>query len=189
MTEEQALRLMQQAGAYEEGHFAMKSGRHTNIFLQCAHLIEHADITGELCAALAEQCRDCQADLVIAPALGGMIFGYETARLLGKRFMYCERKDGVMTLRRGFQIPENAKVLIVEDVVTTGGSVREVMEIIRAFGAVPVKVAALVDRTRGKVDFGVPFAALAKADIRFYYSDECPMCQQGMAVSPARNSK
>ncbi len=189
MTGEEALRLMQQAGAYEEGHFAMKSGRHTNVFLQCAHLIEHADITGQLCEALAEKCKNCDADLVIAPALGGIIFGYETSRILGKHFMYCERKDGVMTLRRGFQVPEGAKVLIVEDTVTTGGSVREVMEIIRAFGATPVMIASLVDRTRGKVSFGVPFVSLAQVDMQFYHEDECPLCQKGVALSAPRNSK
>ena len=142
MTREEALALMRQAGALEEGHFLMKSGRHADLFLQCAHLIEHADITGQLCQELAERCRDCGCDLVIAPALGGIIFGYEVSRALGKHFIYCERKDAVMTLRRGFRIPEKSRVLIVEDTVTTGGSVREVMEIIRASGAETVQVAA-----------------------------------------------
>lgn len=92
MTQEQAWELMRRAGALEKGHFLMKSGRHADLFLQCAHLAEHADITGELCRALAERCRDCGCDLVMAPALGGLIFGYEVSRALGKRFIYCERK-------------------------------------------------------------------------------------------------
>ena len=186
MTNEEALQLMTQAGAYEKGHFLMKSGRHADTFLQCAHLIEHADITGQLCTALADRCRDCRADLVIGPALGGMIFGYETARLLGKRFIYCERHDGVMTLRRGFRIAPGAKVLVVEDNVTTGESVREVLEIIRAFHAEAVQIACLADRSNGRVDFGVPFTALAQVDMHFYPADECPLCQNGVPMSPAR---
>lgn len=187
MTGEEALRLMEAAGAYEAGHFLMKSGRHASAFVQCAHLIEHADVTEQLCAALADKCRAVGAELVIAPALGGLIFGYEVARKLGLRFIYCERRDGVMTLRRGFRIPQGAKVLVVEDTVTTGGSVREVLEILRAFGAEAAAVACLVDRTRGKVDFGVPFMSLAQVDVRFYPADACPLCAQGVPMSPARN--
>ena len=188
MTQEEALALMRQAGALEEGHFLMKSGRHADLFLQCAHLIEHADITERLCRELAERGRDCGCDLVIAPALGGIIFGYEVSRALGKHFIYCERKDAVMTLRRGFRIPEKSRVLIVEDTVTTGGSVREVMEIIRASGAETVQVAALVDRTRGRVDFGVPFTALVQAEVNLYPAEHCPLCAKGVPMSPPRNS-
>lgn len=191
MTQEEALKYMAQAGALEKGHFLMKSGRHADLFLQCAHLIEHADITGVLCQALAERCQDCGCDLVIAPALGGIIFGYEVSRALGKRFIYCERKDKVMTLRRGFRIPEGSRVLIVEDTVTTGGSVREVMEIVRAAGAETVQVAALVDRTQGKVELGVPFTALVQAQVHFYAPGEgtCPLCKAGVPMSPPRNPK
>ena len=144
MTQEQAWELMRRAGELEKGHFLMKSGRHADLFLQCAHLAEHADITGELCRALAERCRDCGCDLVMAPALGGLIFGYEVSRALGKRFIYCERKEGVMTLRRGFRVGEGSRVLVVEDTVSTGGSVREVMEIVRAGGGSVVQVLSLI---------------------------------------------
>lgn len=187
MTQEQAWELMRRAGALEKGHFLMKSGRHADLFLQCAHLAEHADITGELCRALAERCRDCGCDLVMAPALGGLIFGYEVSRALGKRFIYCERKEGVMTLRRGFRVGEGSRVLVVEDTVSTGGSVREVMEIVRAGGGSVVQVAALVDRTRGRVDFGVPFTALCQADVNLYLAGECPLCQAGVPLNPPRN--
>lgn len=187
MKEQKALDLMREAGAYEDGHFLMKSGRHADTFLQCAHLIEHADISDKLCMALAKQCKDCGADLVIGPALGGMIFGYTVSRILEKRFIYCERRDGAMALRRGFRIPKGAKVLVVEDMVTTGGSVREVMEIVRAFGAETVMVASITDRTRGKVDFGVPFVSLVKLDMHFYQPDNCPLCRQGVPMSPPRN--
>lgn len=187
MTEADILDLMHQAGAYEKGHFLMRSGRHANVFLQCAHLIEHADIADQLCQELADRCRDCGADLVIGPALGGMIFGYTVSRMLGKRFIYCERRDGVMTLRRGFRIAEGAKVLVVEDTVTTGGSVREVMEIIRAFGAETVAVASIVDRSCGRVDFGVPFTALAQIDLQFHPAGDCPLCREGVPMNPVRN--
>lgn len=187
MTGSEALRLMEAAGAYEEGHFLMKSGRHASAFLQCAHLTENAAITERLCAALADKCRSCGAEVVIGPALGGMIFAYEVARRLGARFIYCERRDGVMTLRRGFRIPQGAKVMVVEDVVTTGGSVREVLEIIRAFGGQAAAVAALVDRTGGQADFGVPFISLTEAALAFYPADACPLCRQGVPMSAARN--
>ena len=187
MTQEQAWELMRRARALEKGHFLMKSGRHADLFLQCVHLAEHADITGELCRALAERCRDCGCDLVMAPALGGLIFGYEVSRALGKRFIYCERKEGVMTLRRGFRVGEGSRVLVVEDTVSTGGSVREVMEIVRAGGGSVVQVAALVDRTRGRVDFGVPFTALCQADVNLYPAGECPLCRSGVPLDPPRN--
>ncbi len=187
MTQEEVRALMQQGGAMEQGHFLMKSGRHANLFLQCAHLIEHADITETLCRALAECCRDCECDLVLAPALGGLIFGYEVSRALGKRFIYCERKDGVMTLRRGFRVGEGSRVLVVEDTVATGASVHEVMEIVRAGGGTVVQVAALVDRTRGLVNLGVPFTALCTAEVELYPADSCPLCEQGVPMSPPRN--
>ena len=188
MTQEQAWELMRRAGALEKGHFLMKSGRHADLFLQCAHLIEHGNVTGELCGALAERCRDCGCDLVMAPALGGLIFGYEVSRALGKRFIYCERKEGVMTLRRGFRVGEGSRVLVVEDTVRTGGSVREVMEIVRAGGGSVVQVAALVDGTGGRVDLGVPFTALCQAQVRLYAPAECPMCRAGEPMSPPRNA-
>ena len=186
MTDKEILGLLGQAGAYEEGHFLMKSGRHASAFLQCAHLIEHADIAEKLCGELAERCRECGANLVIGPALGGMIFGYTVARMLGLRFIYCERRDGVMTLRRGFRIPAGAKVLVVEDLVATGGSVREVMEIVRAFGAEVVMVGAMVDRSRGKADFGVPFTSLAQVEVSFYPAEQCPLCREGVPMNPPR---
>lgn len=123
----------------------------------------------------------------MAPALGGLIFGYEVSRALGKRFIYCERKEGVMTLRRGFRVGEGSRVLVVEDTVSTGGSVREVMEIVRAGGGSVMQVAALVDRTRGRVDFGVPFTALCQADVNLYPAGECPLCQAGVPWTPPRN--
>lgn len=183
MTEQQVIDFMKDAGAYQEGHFQMKSGKHANAYLQCAHLIEHADITDKICQALSEKCRECDCDLIISPAIGGMIFGCSVARILEKRFIFCERKDGVMTLRRNFSIAPGAKVLIVEDMVTTGGSVREVMEIVRAFGAETVMIAAIVDRTRGKVNFGVPYSALAKVNLVKYSQDECPMCRASVPFS------
>ena len=186
MTEQEALAMMRGAGAYEEGHFLMRSGRHADAYLSCGRLIERSDAAEALCEALAERARPLGADVVIAPALGGLIFGYLVARTLGKRFIFCERKDGVMTLRRGFSIARGARVLIVEDRVTTGGSVREVMEIVRALGAETVGVAALLDCTGGRAALGVPFEALVRTEVRLYPAADCPLCRAGVPMSPAR---
>ena len=139
-----------------------------------------------LCRELIGKCRGFEADLIIGPALGGMIFGFTVARLTGLRFIYCERKDGVMTLRRGFSIQENARVVVVEDMVTTGGSVREVMEIVRAFGAQVTGIAAITDRTRGRIDFGVPFVSLVQIDMNYYPSEFCPLCEAGIPLIQGR---
>lgn len=186
MTEQEALAIMRGAGAYKEGHFLMRSGRHADAYLSCGRLIERSDAAEALCEALAERARPLGADVVVAPALGGLIFGYLVARTLGKRFIFCERKDGVMTLRRGFSIARGARVLIVEDRVTTGGSVREVMEIVRALGAETVGVAALLDCTVGRAALGVPFEALVRTEVRLYPAAECPLCRAGAPMSPAR---
>ncbi len=163
MTEQEALAIMRGAGAYEEGHFLMRSGRHADAYLSCGRLIERSDAAEALCEALAAR-----------------------ARTLGRRFIFCERKDGVMTLRRGFSIARGARVLIVEDRVTTGGSVREVMEIVRALGAETVGVAALLDSTGGRAALGVPFEALVRTEVRLYPASECPLCRAGVPMSPAR---
>lgn len=186
MTQQEALALMEEAGALEKGHFLMKSGRHADLFLQCAHLIERAEITEKLCRALAESCQGCRCDVVMAPALGGLIFGYEVSRVLGKRFIYCERREGVMTLRRGFQLGQGSRVLLVEDMVATGGSVREVMEIVRAGGGEVVHIAALVDSTQGQLHFGAPFTALCHARVHRYDPADCPLCRSGVPLSPPK---
>lgn len=186
MTQEEIRRLFDQTGAYQKGHFLLANGRHTDTYLECAHLTQQAAVAEALCRELAGRCRGAEAQLVVGPALGGMIFGYEVSRALGLRFIYAERKDGVMTFRRGFTISPGTRVLIVEDRVTTGQSVREIMEIVRALGGIVTAVAALVNRTGGRVDLGVPFHTLLAVERPAWESGQCPLCQAGQPLEKPR---
>lgn len=133
----------------------------------------------ELCAALAEKFRDAGVDIVIGPALGAVQMAYEVSRALGCENFFAEREDGAMTLRRGFAIQPGQRVLVVEDVVTTGGSVREVLEIVRQAGGVIVGVGSIVDRTGGRIDFGVPFHSVVSMEVESWEPGECPLCKAG----------
>lgn len=183
MDHAEVMQVMQHSHAYQEGHFRLAGGRHTNRYVQCAHVTQNAAVTEKVCRALAEKCSNRSFDLVVSPALGGMILGYEMSRILGIHYVYTERRDGAMTLRRGFSISKGAHVLIVEDVVTTGGSVREVMEIVRAFGGEVEQVACLVDRSNGKVDLGVPFTSLISYEVEIWPETNCPLCSQGIPIT------
>lgn len=182
MCKNSALDHLKKTSAYQEGHYRLKSGLHTNRFLQCAYLTRFPGDTEALCRELANLCRDANADMVIGPALGGMILGYEVSRALGLPFVYTERKNGAMTLRRGFSIPKDAKVLVIEDVVTTGSSLREVMENVRAFGASVAMVASIADRSGGTVNFGVPFVSLLSYTQEQWTEDQCPLCKAGLPI-------
>ena len=183
MNKAELLSLFQRCYAYQEGHFRLAGGKHTNRYVQCAHLTEHADVTEKVCRALIEACGDTKAQVVVSPAIGGMIFGFEVSRLKNLRYVYTERRDGAMILHRGFDIEKGTPVLVVEDVVTTGGSVREVMEIVRALGGNVVKVACLVDRSGGKVDFGVPFVSLISYEVEAWDEKGCPLCEKGTPLA------
>lgn len=183
MNKAEMISLFQRCYAYQEGHFRLAGGKHTNRYVQCAHLTEHADVTEKVCHALIEALGDTKAKVVVSPAIGGMIFGFEVSRQKNLRYVYTERKDGAMILHRGFDIEKDTPVLVVEDVVTTGGSVREVMEIVRALGGHVVNVACLVDRSGGKVDFGVPFVSLISYDVEAWDEKGCPLCEKGTPVT------
>jgi orotate phosphoribosyltransferase len=170
------------AGVIRRGHFMRTSGRHTDVYVQCARLFEHSQQAEEVCRALAERFRQSGAQLVMGAAIGGLLPGYEVARALGLPFIYCERKDGAMTLRRGFAIPPGAKVLIIEDEVTTGASVREMMEIVRALGGETVGVGCLVDKSFGKVPIDVPYEHLVSIQVLSHREGQCPLCAQGLAL-------
>lgn len=167
-----------QTNAYQEGHFQLTNGQHTDTFLQCAHLVQNPAQTQQVCTDLAALCKNSGADVVVGPALGGMIFGYEVSRLLGLSFLYTERKDKAMTMRRGFSLAPNTKVLIVEDMVTTGGSVREIIQVVKALGGEVVMVAALADRSGGTIDFGIPFVHLISYEVEKWSPDQCPLCKK-----------
>ncbi len=182
MTENEIISLFEETGVILTGHFRLTSGRHSDRFLQCSQVLQHPAATEALCKQLASKFADDKIDVVAGPAMGGIILAYEVSRALGARAIYAEREDGQMVLRRGFHVGPNENVLLVEDAVSTGGSVNQVAEVIAACGARIVGIGALVDRTGGKVSFGVPFRPLISMEIKSYSPAECPMCQQGIPL-------
>jgi orotate phosphoribosyltransferase len=182
MTKQEILDIFTKCGAILKGHFLLTSGRHSDTYMQCAKLFVYPDLAEKLCRALCEKLGNVEADIVVSPAVGGIIMGYQTARILNKPNVFFERENGVMTLRRGFEIPQGSKVLAVEDVVTTGGSVNEIIEKTESAGSKVTAVASIVDRSGGQVDFGRKFVSLLSMEIKSYESGECPLCKQGLPV-------
>lgn len=178
-TQEQVLEIFARTGVLLEGHFRLTSGLHAAKYLQCAQLLQYPNEAGPLCEQLADYFRDAGATVVAGPATGGIILAYEVAKSLGVKNIFGERENGVMTFRRGFKVEPTDKVLVLEDVVTTGGSVKELIECVRQAGAEVIGVASLVNRSGGRVDFGVPFKSLVNLDITTYQPDDCPMCKAG----------
>lgn len=180
------MEILGQAGVLLEGHFRLTSGRHSNRYLQCAKVFRNTKYSEELCSALAEKFRDDGVQIVIGPAMGAVQMAYEVSRSLGCENFFTERgEDGKMTLRRGFAVEAGQKVLVVEDVVTTGGSVREVIDLVRRSGGVVVGVGAVVDRTGGRIDFGVPFQAVVTLEVESWEPQDCPLCRAG-APAPVK---
>lgn len=180
LTEERVVEVLKEAGVLLEGHFLLTSGRHSNKYLQCAKIFRNTKYSEELCAALGEKYTGAGVEVVVGPAMGAVQMAYEVSRALGCENFFTERdENGKMTLRRGFAVEPGQKVLIVEDVVTTGGSVKEVIELVRAAGGDIVGVGSIVDRTGGNIDFGVPFKAVYSADVTSWEKDECPLCKAG----------
>ncbi len=182
MTETDLLTLFRRSGALHDGHFRLSSGLHSPGYLQCALVLQHPRDAEGLGAALADAVRPLGAVAVLSPAIGGIVIGQEVGRALGVRAIFAERQDGTLTLRRGFTLQPGEKVLVVEDVVTTGGSTRETMEVARAAGAVVVGACALVDRSGGKQGLDVPFHALLPMVVPTYQPDACPLCQAGLPI-------
>jgi orotate phosphoribosyltransferase len=189
MTQDEVLKIFAENGALLTGHFLLSSGLHSPRYLQCALVLQTPPIAEQLGAALAAQVKANERigaiELVIAPALGGVIVAHEVARSLGVRALFTERQDGAMTLRRGFQIEPGERALVVEDVVTTGGSTREVMDVVRQRGGQVAGAGSLIDRSGGAVDLGVPRHALAVLEVPTYQPDHCPLCREGStAIKP-----
>lgn len=178
-TQEQVLEIFARTGVLLEGHFRLTSGLHAAKYLQCAQLLQYPHEAGPLCEQLASYFKDAGATVVAGPATGGIILAYEVAKALGVKNIFGERENGVMTFRRGFKVEPTDKVLVLEDVVTTGGSVKELIACVKEAGAEVVGVASLVNRSGGRVDFGVPFKSLVNLDITTYQPEECPMCKEG----------
>jgi orotate phosphoribosyltransferase len=183
--EQAVLDIFTRRGALLEGHFLLSSGLHSNRYLQCALVLQYPADAEALGAALAEHFRDEKLDIVVAPALGGVIVAHVVARALNLPALFTERDGGEMTLRRGFSIAPGARVLVVEDVVTTGGSTREVIKVVEQAGGVVVAVGSLIDRSGGSVELPCRRAALATLTVPTYAPDSCPFCQQGLpAIKP-----
>jgi len=182
LAEERVLHLLRKTGALLDGHFRLTSGRHSDRYIQCARLLQYPQYAAELGAALGERFARDEVQTVVGPAMGGILVSYEVARNLGVRSLFTERENGRMTLRRGFALAEGERVLVVEDVITTGGSVEEVLAVVREHGAVPVGVGALADRSSGKVCWMVRLEALIRLNVTSYPPEECPLCRDGIPV-------
>jgi orotate phosphoribosyltransferase len=182
---EDVIQKFRETGALLEGHFILTSGLHSTVYLQCALVLQHAREAESFGRAIAEAFSDKNIQVVAAPAIGGLVIGHEVARALGARFIWTERENGQMTLRRGFSVSPGERVLVVEDVVTTGGSTRETVETLRANGAEVVAAASIIDRSSGKADVGVPRVALATLDVPSVDAASCEACARGeLAVKP-----
>jgi len=182
MTRDELLDLYRRSGALLDGHFRLTSGLHSPGYLQCALVLQHPQHAEALGRALAERTRGWRPTVVLSPALGGVVIGHEVARALGVRAIFAERQDGALMLRRGFMIGETDRVLVVEDVLTTGGSTRETMQVARAAGGHVVGAASMVDRSGGRIDLGVPLVSLLDVDLPTFEPDKCPLCAQGLPV-------
>ena len=169
-------------GALLEGHFRLTSGLHSPGYLQCALVLQHPAEAEACGAAIADRVRPLGATVVLSPALGGIVIGQEVARALGVRAIFAERQDGKLTLRRGFALERGDQVLVVEDVVTTGGSTQETIDVARTAGADVVGAAAIIDRSGGKQRIDVPFHALATMSLPTYEAAACPLCADGKPV-------
>jgi len=198
MTHEEVLRIFKEKNALLEGHFRLSSGLHSEKYLQCALVLQYPDIAEKFAKALAGEFKGVKIDVVAGPALGGVTLAYEIARQLavngilftgGVRGIFTERQDSKMVLRRGFSIKKDERILIVEDVVTTGLSTNEVIEVITAQGGKVVGVASIIDRSNGTAKFNAPFKPLAKVEVKTYEEKDCPLCKKGLPVTKPGSRK
>jgi orotate phosphoribosyltransferase len=185
MDANKVIEIFKTTGALLEGHFILSSGLHSPIYLQCAIALQSTNVTMDFAAAIAQQFTDKKVETVASPAIGGLVIGYEVARQLGVRFIWTEREEGQMILRRGFTVREGERILVVEDVITTGGSTRDTIDALMGFGASVVGAASIIDRSGGKADVGVTRFSLATLEVPAVDSSACELCKQGLsAVKP-----
>jgi len=182
LNKQEIIKIFRQTEALLEGHFLLTSGRHSNQYFQCAKVLQYTNYNTQICEKIANHFKNNEIDTVIAPALGGIIVGQEVARQLNKKFIFAEREQTALTLRRGFSLKENEKVLVCEDVVTTGGSVFEVIEIVKSFNSNVVGVGFIVDRSNGKVSFGYPQFSTLKVNAVSFLPYECELCKKGIPL-------
>jgi orotate phosphoribosyltransferase len=184
---EPVLELFRSTGAYLQGHFRLTSGLHSPEYLQCALVLQHPDHAERLGRLLSDELQELarkNVDVVVAPALGGLIIGHEVARAFGVRFIFTERDPATkqMALRRGFTVTPGETAIVVEDVVTTGGSTRDVVDALKAAGATVAAAGSIIDRSGGSADVGVPRVALATLQVAAHNPDDCPLCKAGVPV-------
>lgn len=189
LTEREVLEIFQKSGALLSGHFRLSSGLHSGKYLQGALVLQYPDLAEKLCSQLASRLnlRGSKIDAVVSPAIGGIIVGQEVAKVLGCRAIFCEREEGKMKLRRGFEIGKGERVLVVEDVITTGGSVKEIVEIVRGEGGKVKGIGAIVDRSKPSLSdelatLNLSLNSLLRIDIETYSPEECPICKKGIPL-------
>lgn len=180
--QEAVLGRFREEAALLEGHFKLSSGLHSSGYLQCALVLQHGALAETLGRAIADRLRALAPEVVLSPALGGVVIGHEVGRALGVPAIFAERQDGALTLRRGFHLAPGARVAVVEDVVTTGKSTRETIAVATAAGAMVVAAGSIIDRSGGDSDLGVPYHALATLTLPTYQPDDCPLCREGKPV-------
>jgi orotate phosphoribosyltransferase len=178
-SQEEILEIFKEKEVLLTGHFRLTSGRHAGYYMQCAKILQYPEVAGPLCAQIGQYFADQGITVVAGPATGAIILAYEVARSLGVKSVFTERENGIMTLRRGFSVEPTDRVLVVEDVVTTGGSVKEVIALMQDIGAKVIGAGVLVDRSAGKVDLGVPLRPLVSLEIESYEPENCPICAEG----------
>jgi len=189
MTEKDVLDIFGKCHALLNGHFKLSSGLHSEKYLQCALVLQYPHTAEALSRALADKFSSERIDAVIGPALGGVTLAYEVARVCGCRGIFAEREEGVLKLRRGFSMEKGERVLVVEDVVTTGGSTKEVIDLVKKAGGVVVGVGSIIDRSDKKIDFGAKFESLARVKVQTFKEEDCPMCKKGVPVTKPGSRK
>ncbi|NLB81670.1 MAG: orotate phosphoribosyltransferase [Clostridiaceae bacterium] len=187
---QETITTLKEANVLQEGHFLLTSGRHSGQYLQCAKIFQDPQLSEKFCKQLANIFQKDNVDTVIGPAIGAIIISYETSRQLGVKNIFTERDaNGKMCLRRGFNISKGERFVVVEDVITTGGSVREVIDVVKEAGGEVVGVGCIVDRTGGKIDFGFPFKAVVSVEVVSYEANECPLCKMGVSIEKPGSRK
>lgn len=187
--ENEIIGIFKNTGALLSGHFKLSSGLHSGQYLQCALVLQHPEYAAKVGAAIADKFRDKDITCVAGPALGGIIIAHEVAKALKTRCIFGEREDGKMTLRRGFELTPQDKVLIVEDVITTGGSIKELMDVVKETGTTIVGIGAIIDRSSEKIGFGCDIQPLVKLDIKTFSPDDCPLCKSNTPLAKPGSRK
>jgi len=182
MNENKIIEILKKCDALLEGHFLLSSGKHSNRYVQCAKIMRYPKYAEEVLSVSVNKVKDLDIDLIVGPAMGGIVVAYEMGRQLDVEAVFAERKDGKMQLRRGFEVKKGAKILITEDVVTTGKSTLEVKELLESLGGEVIGVACIVDRRAEDIDLKIPVYEAIKLDIKTYDANDCPLCKQGIDI-------